>query len=339
MKSIGLSYLKKNGKGIVFYVGFSGILYLVLFLYNVRQDALTYMVVLAGLFCLCGSLLDFFQYYRHFQNLLCAVKGLPEEINEFPKPEDLTEGCYQKCLADLYRLKQQMESDMRIGKQEMQDYYGLWAHQIKTPISAMNLLLQSMEDMEGREKDQAVKELKLELFKTEQYVEMVLSYLRMEDLSSDLMLCWYKIDMIIRQAVRKYSQMFILKKIRLDYEPCEQMVLTDEKWMLFVLEQVLSNALKYTKEGTISIYTEPKDGHVLVIEDTGIGISEEDLPRVFEKGFTGYNGRQDKKSTGIGLYLCKSICTKLNHTISISSVPGKGTKVKLDFSRKEVHYE
>ena len=109
MKAIGLSYLKKKGKGIVFYVGFSGILYLVLFLYNVRQDALTYMVVLAGLFCLCGSLIDFFQYYRHFQNLLCAVKGLPEEINEFPKPEDLTEGCYQKCLADLYRLKQQME--------------------------------------------------------------------------------------------------------------------------------------------------------------------------------------------------------------------------------------
>ena len=174
----------------------------------------------------------------------------------------------------------------------------------------------------------------MELFKTEQYVEMVLSYLRMEDMSSDLSLNWYETDQIVRQAVRKYSQLFILQRILLDYRKCEGRVLTDEKWMLFVLEQLLSNALKYTNKGSISIYMDPLKEGVLIIEDTGIGIQAEDLPRIFEKGFTGYNGRKDKKSTGIGLYLCKSICTKLNHGLTVESEVGKGTKVKLDLYRK-----
>ena len=150
--------------------------------------------------------------------------------------------------------------------------------------------------------------MKMELFKIEQYVEMVLSYLRMEEMSSDLAFEEYQLDDIVRQAVRKYSQMFILKRIRLDFQPLQRAVLTDEKWLVFVVEQILSNALKYTKEGSISIYlTTYREKLMLAIRDTGIGISREDLPRVFEKGFTGYNGRADKKSTGIGLYLCKRL--------------------------------
>lgn len=141
----------------------------------------------------------------------------------------------------------------------------------------------------------------------EQYVEMVLTYLRMEDMSGDLQFEKVSLDKILKQSVRKYSQMFILQKIRLDYRSVERIVLTDEKWLEFVIEQILSNALKYTKNGgEIRICLEEKRGQeCLVIEDNGIGIQAEDLPRVFEKGFTGYNGRADKKSTGIGLYLCK----------------------------------
>ena len=110
--------------------------------------------------------------------------------------------------------------------------------------------------------------------------------------------------------------------------------MTDEKWFLLVLEQLLSNALKYTGQGTISIYMEPGPEEVLVIEDTGIGIQAEDLPRIFEKGFTGYNGRKDKKSTGIGLYLCKSICDKLNHGLSAESEVGRGTTIRLYLHRE-----
>ena len=228
-----------------------------------------------------------------------------------------------------------MESKGRISRQELVDYYGLWAHQIKTPIAAARLLLQSREEEE--EQDAAfIREMKLEVFKIEQYVEMVLAYLRMEEMSSDLDFREYSLDDVIRQAVRKYSRMFILKRIRLDFTETGRTVLTDEKWLVFVLEQILSNALKYTKEGSISIYME---GDELAIRDTGIGISPEDLPRVFEKGFTGYNGRRDKKSTGIGLYLCKSVLDRLGHKIRIQSEVGRGTKVLLNLEREELRPE
>ena len=134
------------------------------------------------------------------------------------------------------------------------------------------------------------------------------------------------------QAVRKFAKMFILKKITLDFQETGKTVLTDEKWLLFVVEQVLSNALKYTPAGgTIRIYG---DGATVVIADNGIGIREEDQARVFEKGFTGYNGRADKKSTGIGLYLCRQVMDRLNHGISLTSRPGQGTLVRLDLSRE-----
>lgn len=136
-------------------------------------------------------------------------------------------------------------------------------------------------------------------------------------------------DALIRQAVRKYAPLFIRRKIILSYEPVHCEVLTDEKWLVFVLEQILSNALKYTKSGSIHIYLSPDAPKTLVIEDTGIGIAPEDLPRIFEKGYTGCNGRADKRSTGIGLYLCRQIMEKLSHTIRIESEMGVGTKVYL----------
>ena len=113
---------------------------------------------------------------------------------------------------------------------------------------------------------------------------------------------------------------------------CE--VLTDEKWLVFVLEQILSNALKYTKSGSIHIYLSPDAPKTLVIEDTGIGIAAEDLPRIFEKGFTGCNGRTDKKASGIGLYLCRRICRNLSHTITAQSQTDQGTTIRIGMFRE-----
>ena len=143
-------------------------------------------------------------------------------------------------------------------------------------------------------------------------------------------------DALIRQAVRKYAPLFIRRKIILSYEPVHCEVLTDEKWLVLVLEQILSNALKYTVEGSISIYMEDD---WLVIEDTGIGLCSEDLPRIFEKGFTGYNGRSDKKSTGFGLYLCKQIIEKLRCQIRVESKLGKGTRVLLYLMKENIQVE
>lgn len=201
------------------------------------------------------------------------------------------------------------------------DYYTTWVHQIKTPISVMRMNLQGEDTEEHRE-------LLAELFRVEQYVEMALNWMRLGSDSKDFLFREYALDGIIRQAIRKYAPQFIRRRIRLVYEPAEGKVLTDEKWLLFIIEQLLSNAVKYTQQGSVSIRVVPEK--VLEIEDTGIGIAPEDVPRIFEKGFTGYNGRADKKSTGLGLYLCRLTAEKLSHKISVESQVGVGTKVSID---------
>ena len=332
------TYLKKNRKPILFYLLFLGVFYLVLYLYGVRADALGYAVFLSLVTFIVLGLFDLWRYQARIKTIGEAFRNMPYELGSLPAPLDIPEEKYQEEVRMLGERLVLQENDSRRSRQEMLDFYSLWAHQIKTPLAAMNLLLQSEEAREDKDA-KIFQEMRMELFKIGQYVDMVLSYLRAEDMSSDLLLKEYSLDEIVRQAVRKYSGMFILKKIRLDYEPCKEMVLTDEKWLLFVLEQLLSNALKYTEKGFIRIRMEQGSPAVLLIEDSGIGIQAEDLPRVFEKGFTGYNGRQDKKSTGIGLYLCRMICEKLNHTVTITSDPGKGTAVRLDLTRKEMRHE
>ena len=210
------------------------------------------------------------------------------------------------------------------------DYYTTWVHQIKTPISVMRMTLEGEDTEEHRE-------LSSQLFRIEQYVEMVLSYLRLESDSSDYVFQEYDLDSILRQAIRKYAPLFVRQRVRLVYEPVRRTVLTDEKWLLFIVEQILSNSLKYTRSGSVTITVSPDA--VLRIADTGMGIAPEDLPRIFEKGFTGYNGRADKKSTGLGLYLCRMAAERLSHRIWAESQPGKGTSVFLDLHREALEVE
>ena len=176
----------------------------------------------------------------------------------------------------------------------------MWTHQIKTPISALRLLLEGSE-IPGR----AGFLMREELFKIEQYVDMVLTFQRLESMSSDMVLQEYDLSSLIKQAVKKYSVLFINKGLRLELGEMDIQILTDQKWFIFCLEQILSNSIKYTPNGGITINAKE---NMLSIQDTGIGIRPEDLPRIFDKGFTGYNGRMEKKSTGIGLYLCRRIC-------------------------------
>lgn len=309
-----------------------GVFVWILFLYDVRKDAIQYGLLLVLVMSLGFEAYRFYEF-KNQHNLLKNVEAtidagwdvLPESANQIEQD-------YQNILQELKKQNDELKSQERIFKQDMSDYYSMWVHQIKTPIAAMHVLQQTLEEMYPEQR--YVKELKLELFKTEQYVEMVLTYLRMEEMSGDLQFERYSLDKLVKQSIRKYAQMFILRKIQLQYETISQTIITDEKWLQFVLEQVLSNALKYTKDGgKISIYMEEQN-RCLVIEDTGIGIQAEDLPRVFEKGFTGYNGRADKKSTGIGLYMCKKIMDRLNHRIWIESEVDKGTKVYLELVRK-----
>ena len=208
----------------------------------------------------------------------------------------------------------------------MQDYYTVWAHQIKTPIAAMRLALS------GEDTDLA-RSLRSELLRVEQYADMVLVYLRLGAESGDYVFRETALDGVIRAAARRFSAEFIRRGIRLDFVPTGLSLVTDEKWLRFVLEQLLSNALKYTPAGSISIYAE---GRTLCIADTGIGIATEDLPRIFQKGYSGHNGRADQSATGLGLYLCRRVCENLGAAISAESEIGKGTVIKLDLSQYEL---
>ena len=182
----------------------------------------------------------------------------------------------------------------------------------------------------------AFRKLTSDLFRIEQYVEMVLAFLRLDSVSTDYVFKELSADTLIKNSVKKFAPDFINKKLRLDYEETDIMLVTDEKWFSFVLEQIISNALKYTREGGIHIYTREKK---LFIEDTGIGIAPEDVPRVFENGYTGINGRTDKSASGIGLYLCKRVCDNLGIGISIESKVGEGTRVCLDLEQYKLRKE
>ena len=247
-----------------------------------------------------------------------------------PAPDTIGEADCMAAIETLRHAASERETANTARHREMVDYYTAWVHQIKTPIAAMRLLLQDADTDEQRALLEQVQSV-------EQYVEMVLGYLRLESPSSDYVIRNYLLDDIVRQAVRKFASQFIRRKLRLEYTPLNVSVITDEKWLLFVIEQVLSNALKYTRSGSVSITLEaPK---TLCIRDTGIGIAPEDLPRVFEKGYTGSNGRTDKRATGIGLYLCRRILAKLGHSITIVSTPGVGTTVRIGLEQDALEVE
>lgn len=253
------------------------------------------------------------------------------DLEKLPMAKNEMEEYYQSFLEGLYEERRQFIHKERKAKQDMEEYYAMWVHQIKTPISAMSLLLQGYYNQlsEGSEEIEEAwyewkQSMEEEIFLTEKYVDMALQYQRLESDSSDFVFKEYDLDVMIRKVIRKYAKLFIRKKLTMNYEAVDKKIVTDEKWFCFALGQLLSNAIKYTKEGCISIYL---NGDNLMIEDTGVGISKEDLPRVCEKGYTGYNGRMDKQSTGIGLYLCKKTLEKLSMDLKITSEPGQGTKV------------
>ena len=327
------SYLRYRRGALLCAILPFGISTLILFLCRIPLDIVGYAALLTGIVLLLILLRDGQVYYQKVRQLERAERSVTIRLDELPKTAEAIEHSYQAMIQTLFDGKAEAISKADASKSDMLEYYTLWAHQIKTPIAAMHLIVE-----EEEERNKAA-QLSQELFQIEQYVEMVLQYLRMESMGSDLLLMSYSLNSIVRQAVKKYASVFIYRKIGLDLHEIELQVVTDEKWLVFVIEQLLSNGLKYTRQGDISIYLDPNKEKTLVIQDAGIGISPEDLPRIFEKGFTGYNGRMDKKSTGIGLYLCKRILDKLGHTIEITSKVGQGTRVELNFSRTEIEIE
>lgn len=327
---IFLKYISEHIKTFSYFLLVGIVFIFTLFMFELPVFAVLYAFIISAFFGAVIVLLDFRKYYVKHKKLNSLKNEIYLTLENLPNVNSHIENDYQELIRVLFDEKLFLENETGKRYAELTDYYTIWAHQIKTPISAMRLNLQSEDTHQNRE-------LNEDLQKIEQYVEMVLCYLRLDSDTNDFILKEYDLDCIIKQAVKKFSMQFIRRKIRLDYTLLDCTVLTDEKWLLFVIEQVLSNSLKYTKSGSIHIYIESPG--TLCIKDTGIGISPEDLPMIFEKGYTGCNGRSDKKASGIGLYLCRRICNNLGHKIIVQSEVGNGTIVKIDLNRENIDFE
>lgn len=234
---------------------------------------------------------------------------------QFPPPDSLTETDCREMIDILEKRLNEVTAEYERDRKDTEDYITVWVHQIKTPIAVMRMTLSDSETEEGRRS-------LAELFRIEQYIDMMLQYIRLSSDSNDLVIREYSLDELIRQSVRKFAPQFVLRKIGLNYETVDGTIVTDAKWFSCILDQFLSNAVKYTREGSVSI---TYDGEGLHIADTGIGIAAEDLPRIFEKGYTGINGRAEQRSSGLGLYLARLAADKLALEISAESKPGKGS--------------
>lgn len=323
-------YLKMHLKGIVAAAAFAAVFAALFYLYKLPLAAVGYATAVCAFLGVVILFMDYRKYAQRYRRLGQVMREIVFSVENLPAPGGGVERQYQEIVRSMHAERQRATGELASRYTDLTDYYTTWVHQIKTPISAMRLLLQSGDDEKSRE-------LLYELGRIEQYVEMVLTYLRLDSDTTDYVIREHDLDDIIKQAVKKYAAQFIRRKIKLDYEETGHRVLTDEKWLLFVIEQILSNALKYTTRGSVTVTVSPPK--TLVISDTGIGIAPEDLPRVFEKGYTGCNGHNDKRSSGIGLFLCRRVCNNLGHGLNIESEMGKGTTVRLDLSRAEMLHE
>ncbi|MCM1132876.1 MAG: sensor histidine kinase [Ruminococcus flavefaciens] len=322
-------YIHQYRYTLLLFLLFSAIFAGIFVLYGENPETVMYAFLLCSAIGAGAVISGFLRFRKHYTILRNIYSNLPLNIDKLPEAENPYQEILQEIIIRLNEISNEKITNLKDIQHDSIDYFTVWVHQIKTPISAMQMILQSEDTDENRM-------LLSELFRVEQYAEMALYYLRLDSTSTDFVIGRFSLDNIIKQAVHRYAPQFIHKKIRLIYSPVEAEVLTDEKWLLFMIEQLLSNAVKYTIKGSVTIKFV---NNLLIVSDTGIGISPEDLPRIFEKGYTGLSGRRDRKSTGLGLYLCKRTADNLGHVISVSSVVGRGTNFYIDLSHKNIDIE
>lgn len=345
MKLVG-SYIKRNRLWMACAIAMMAFGVFYMFLMHVALTDQLYFAGVEIFLCAVVFVSGYLHYARRVRRLEECGKWLKNEEVVLPEGKDAYEELYQEMIEDLDLQRREEAASYARNQSEMREYYAMWVHQIKTPIAAMRLLQQVQRNRleegdvitSGAEETDSLQvqaELEKELFDIEQYVNMALQYQRVNTPGNDYVLEKLRLDDIVREVIHKYAGLMVRAHIPLQYEGTNVMVTTDAKWVAFALEQILSNAIKYSRAGQqIVIETVPEENvDYLKIADHGIGIRAEDLSRVFEKGYTGYNGHADKKSTGIGLYLCRLVLTKLGHTIRMESVQGEGTTVWIGFQK------
>ena len=324
-KKLLYEYLKMKKTSIIGILGVYAVLFVFVYLYRIPIEVILYPFILTIVFVLIVSLFDYIKYKEKVNKIIQICNDISSCYSVKINDKNIFDEYYLDIINELLKENRKQVSQIQKKVSDINDYFSIWVHQIKTPIASMKLKIDN-EQID-------LLQLASDLNRIDHYVDLVLSFLKFDEEKIDLYFRKTDVDRIMRESLKKFSNDFIIKKIRLDYKLSKREVLTDEKWLSFVFDQLLSNALKYTDKGTISIYYD--EDSCLCIKDSGIGIALADMERLFEKGFTGYNGRQYKKASGIGLYMCKRMCDKLNIGISIESVVNEYTLVKLKFLSNE----
>lgn len=294
----------------------------------------------AGCFCFMAMYIVIGYFYRRaFFLELKASAGSDSEhaIATFSDPQNHQQTLYLELVRSLYEGHSRQLQHSIAEQRDHQDFIMSWIHEVKLPIAASRLI---MNNSEGKSVDELVDKLEDELAEIDHYVEQALYYSRIDSFSKDYFITEVGLGQPVKECVKKYAKLFINKAIRLQMDDGQQFVQSDSKWLLFILDQITSNALKYTPEGGSITFSFEEDNREkrLMIKDTGIGIKTEDIHRVFEKGFTGVNGRSHAKSTGMGLYLAKQLAIKLGHELSIQSEEGLSTTVTIHFPKMRNYY-
>lgn len=332
MKTV-IAYLREHGTVLWAWGLCAAVFALVTAVYGLPAEGVWYAAALSalGVAALLGA--GWPGWRRRVEALRRAAADPDRDHIPLPEPAAGPHGLEGACRRALNAQTEQCAALRRARRQtqdDLLDYFAVWAHQVKTPLAAMRLLLQTGADPA---------QLEPELFRTEGYVDAAMGYLRLGADSRDLVLAPTALDRVARGCVRRWARMFILGRLRLDYAgDADACPVTDPKWVEFILDQLLSNAVKYTPPGgTVTVRAA---AGALTVADTGPGIDEADLPRIFEKGYTGANGRQKGAvSSGLGLYLCALAARRMGCELRAENRPQGGCAFTLTFPAAGSLYE
>lgn len=329
-------YLKDKRYLIIFYIVLMGFISAVTYLdhnMKISIDNILYINVVSFVFFLIYLILGYLYHKRYYENINYIIENQKEDIiNCLPQPKTYEQSSYNNLLKSIYEEQNSKIEKLYEDKRENIEFITSWVHEIKTPIAVSRL---TIENSQGKPTEEILNSLEEEMDKIDNYVEQALYYSRIDAFSKDYFINEIDLYKITKEVIKKHMKTFINKRIKINIQECNLNVSSDKKWLIFIMNQILSNSLKYTKkEGTIKINFEKDEREKrIIIEDNGIGIKPEDIRRVFHKGFTGQTGRENYKSTGMGLYLAKNLARKLGHDISIESIYGEYTKVVIHFPK------
>lgn len=328
-----LVFLKEKIVFIFVQLVFIGFIFTLFDVYKIDHSAyylVSAFVVVSTTIVILYEYLKKESYYRRLYNILDRMDK-KQYIAEFLEKPEFVEA---EILCDILKQTTKAMNDQiaiqKIAEEEYKEYIEIWIHEIKLPISCIDLICKN-------NPGDTTMSIVEELTRIDNFVEQALFYARSSVLEKDFVIKSTDLENLIKSVLKKYSKELISSRVNLDLGDLKYIVYADSKWMIFILGQIISNSMKYRSDPfKLSFNASEKNNQVVLsIRDNGVGISESDLSRVFQKGFTGENGRQFAKSTGIGLYLCKKMCNKMNLQIEISSCEGKWTCVNIVFPKDE----